>query len=393
MRLVLKTIILFYVSFIVLLNSGDTTIRTRINQPYYSDYVTNNPAIVSEIRFRESYDVVRSPAFEEIRQQRAAERTANLEWIKMVTMDYSPHSWYLLMKYDSLPLKSSAQALNGATVSSYKTAETFDYLRGRTKGDLLSAMEKNVHEITHAYFDQNVYRYLLDNNLGFNPDNANGYLYIDPDNTFFISFPLKAMFPSGRLASVIPSSSRTFRYDTYISGQTSTQSDGVIGLLNELQAYYCGSRYSYDVLDAYKTISASDAMALFEWVTHTQSTMSAFYEFDFFIKEYLLYMKRNFPDNFELLRSYLPFTKSYSMLLDKYNTLINSYLETIENEMDFINSTGDAEAVIKEGWLWVKTAGSHISNGTPVFSEDRDKLLPVLQGKRYRELENYFIVK
>jgi len=328
--------------------------------------------------------------FDEIRQQRAAERSTNIEWIKEATQKYSPDSWYLLMSYDSLPLSVSAPALNGGTVSSNKTAETFDYLRGRTKGDLLASMEKNVHEISHGYFDQNVYRYLPDNNLEFNPDNANGFIYINPYQEFFISFPLEAIYPSNRLSNVIPASLRTFRFDTYIRGETSTQSDGVIGLLNELHAYYCGSRYCSEMLEAYKLAAGSDAAGLFEWVTHTQSTMTAFYEFDYFIREYLLYMKRNYPEKYEMLRSHEPFVEAYSTLCISYNELINMYIDRISSEMDHLNSSGEAEIKIADGWLWVKSGNSHISSGTPIFSEDKEKLLPVLQGKRYREIESDF---
>ncbi len=399
MRLIYKTLILFSISFVVLLNSGDTTRRTRINQPYYSDVDTpaginsirkDNPALVREIRFRELNSRGQYPQLEEIREQRAAERSANIEWVKEATKKYSPDSWYLLMSYDSLPLSVSAPVLNGGTVSSNKTAETFDYLRGRTKGDLLASMEKNVHEISHGYFDQKVYRYLNDNNLEFNPDNSNGFIYINPYRNFFISFPLKAMYPSGRLSTIIPASLRTFRFDTYIKGETSTQSDGVIGLLNELHAYYCGSRYCCDMLEAYKLAAGSDADGLFEWVTHTQSTMTAYYEFDYFIREYLLYMKRNYPEKYEMLKSYEPFVEAYNTLRTVYSDLINRHIGYINNEMDQLNSSGEAEIKIADGWLWVKSGNSNISSGTPIFSEDRDKLLPVLQGKRYREIESDF---
>jgi hypothetical protein len=36
--------------------------------------------------------------------------------------------------------------------------------------------------------------------------------------------------------AVIPRNLRTFRFDTYVDGITSTQSEGVIGLLNELDS-------------------------------------------------------------------------------------------------------------------------------------------------------------
>jgi hypothetical protein len=327
---------------------------------------------------------------EEMQRQRNAERSASTEWLKEVTSKYSPDSWYLLMSYDSLPASASAPLLNGGVVTSEKTIGTFEYLRGRTRIDLLVSMETNVHEIAHGYFDRNVFRYLLDNKTDFNAGNANGFIYITPELGCFVSFPLKSMFPSAELAKVIPQDLRTYRYDTYINGTTSTQSDGIIGLLNELYAYYCGSRFCYEMLEPYGEAAGSGAAGLFEWVTHTQSSMSAFYEFDFFISEYLLFMKRNHPSEYGQLRSYTPFRESYSVIRGLYIDLINRYLERIDREMNELNSKDGAEARIKDGWLWVRAGDSHIFSGTPLFSDERKILLPVLESKRFREIREDF---
>ncbi len=333
------------------------------------------------------------PNWEEIRKQRNTERSSNTGWLKESIRKHSPDTWYLLMSYDSLPVSSSAPLLNGGEVTSEKTTETFGYLKGHTRIDLLASMEMNVHEIAHAYFDQNMFRYLVENKTDFNPDNASGFIYITPRQSYFVSFPLKALFPSAELASVIPHDLRTYRYDTYIAGTTSTQSDGVIGLLNELHAYYCGSRYCFEMLEPYNTAAGSDASGLFEWVTHTQSTMSAFYEFSFFISEYLLFMKKKYPANYDMLLSYPPFRESYAALTELYNDLIDRYLDRIDREMNLLNSSGDSEARLKDGWLWIRSGNSHISSGTPLFSDERKILLPVLESKRYREIRNDFQIE
>ncbi len=125
---------------------------------------------------------------------------------------------------------------------------------------------------------------------------------------------------------------------------------------------------------------------LFEWVTHTQSTMSAFYEFDFFISEYLLYMRRKYPAGYQQLRSYSRFSEAYSTLRNLYTDLIDSYLQKINSEMDRLNGNGGSEVSQKDGWLWVRSGESHISSGTPLFSDERRILLPVLESKRFREI-------
>ena len=330
---------------------------------------------------------------EEMRRQRNIERAANLEWIKECVKKYSPGSWFMLMEYEKLPESTEISTTDDAIATAEKAVGTFQYLRGRSRIDLLASMETNVHEIAHAYFDQNAYRFLRDNKLKLNTDNAQGYIYISPSKYFYITFPLKTMFPSGDLAADIPDDLRTYRFDTYIEGNTSTQSDGVIGLLNELNAYYLGSQYCFNMLEPYKEAAGSESAGLFEWVTHTQSTMSAFYEFDFFIKEYLLNMKNNHEADYQKLRSYRTFADAYSTLYNLYSGLIERYQERIKSEMKLLISSGEAGAGIEKGWLWIKAGNSHISSGTPIFSKEREILLPVLESRRYREIGKDFPVK
>jgi hypothetical protein len=320
-------------------------------------------------------------------------RAENAEWIKNSTREYSPDSWYLLMQYDTLPSVAYAQTVDGGTASSQKATGTFLYLRGRTKIDMLSSMETNVHEITHGYFDQNLFRYVNENNLKMNRYNAEGFIYLSPSSGYFVSFPLRSLFPSHELSAVIPENLRTYRFETYVDGTTSTQSDGVIGLLNELDAYYIGSRYCFDMLEAYKIATGSGASGLFEWVTHTQSTMSAFYELDFFIREYLLLMKKNYTSDYNELLSCRPFVEAYSSVHNSYKELIDKYTGRIKSEMKLLNSSGEAEVKAEKGWLWIKSGNSNISSGTPVFSDPRDKLLPVLSGRRYRDIAKEFQIK
>jgi hypothetical protein len=332
-----------------------------------------------------------NPAFTaEFRKNMELERTANVSWIKEATMTYSPDSWYMLMKYESLPESAETTADDGSIVTSGKPTDTFHYLRGRTKIDFLSSMEKDIHESAHGYFDQNVYQYLLENNLKMISGDACGSIYISPEKHFYISFPFKALFPSHELAAVIPEDLRTYRFGTYIEGSTSTQSDGVIGLLNELHAYYLGSKYCFDMLEPYKSAAGSDAAGLFEWVNHSQSSMSAFYEFDFFIREYLLLMKKKNAADYAMLKSDRSFTEAYLTLRQLYKELIDNYQSRIGYEMKRLNSSGEQIAKINNEWLWVKSGRSNVSSGTPIFSDERKILMPVLDSRRYRNIAEDF---
>jgi hypothetical protein len=411
MRLLFKLVLLGVVTILFMFCSGNPGIRNKgISTPLSSEMknshkdvnITNtrtykdrsdDPVVTVETMVRGMRNNNPLPDPEEIRQQRNLARSANVEWIKESTKEYSPDSWYLLMQYENLPLMTEASTADDGIITTQKAAETFHYLRGRTRLDLLASMETNVHEIAHAYFDQNVFRYVRENNLSMTWDNVYGYIYISPSKGFYITYPRKSMFPSHELTEVISTDLRTYRFETYINGSTSTQSEGVIGLLNELNAYYNGSRYCFDMLEPYKTAAGSEAAGLFEWVTRTQSSMSAFYELDFFIREYLLYMKKNYAANYEKLKLYRPFTEAYMTIYTLYKELIDNYQERIRDEVKLLNSSGNTEAKTEKGWLWVRAENSNVSSGAPIFSEYRETLLTVLESRRYREIEGDFIAK
>ena len=157
-----------------------------------------------------------------------------------MTEKLSPDSWYLLMQYDKLPSEVATKSVSGSSLSTRKSASTFEYLSGRSKTELLQSMGTNVHEIAHGYFRQNTYKYAKENGILMNWDNSESFFLVSPTLSYFISFPNKSLFPSRELIKVIPENLRTFRFDTYIDGTSSTQSEGVIGLLNEMHAYYLG---------------------------------------------------------------------------------------------------------------------------------------------------------
>ena len=307
----------------------------------------------------------------------------NVEWVKSMTEKLSPDSWYLLMQYDKLPSEVATKSVSGSSLSTRKSASTFEYLSGRSKTELLQSMGTNVHEIAHGYFRQNTYKYAKENGILMNWDNSESFFLVSPTLSYFISFPNKSLFPSRELIKVIPENLRTFRFDTYIDGTSSTQSEGVIGLLNEMHAYYLGSKFDFEMLNAYKQAAGNEAEGLFSWVSGIQSSMTAYYEFDYFIKEYLLYMKETRPEDYELLKSYRQFGEAYRTVSKAYKALIEKYQETIQGEMKRINDSGMAEVRIEKGKLWVTIKGENSGSGTTVFSEEKELLEKEIESEKY----------
>ena len=314
------------------------------------------------------------------------------EWVKEATRIYSPDTWHMLMEYDGLPLFSETTLACGGSRSMGKSTSTFHYLRGNTRSELLLRMSVNVHEIAHGYYRHNVFRYEKENDIPGYWDNISGYIYLTPFESYYVTFPGEQLFPSRELATRIPNSLRTFRFATYITGKTSTQSEGVFGLLNELHAYYLGSKNKYDMLEAYKLATGNYTRGVIDWIRNSKSSMAALFEFDYFIMEYLLHMRDNYPSHYAQLRGYEGFSTAYAAVRSIYVKLVSEYFETIAAEMDRINKSDTHRAEIREGYFWVTELRSGRSTGAKIISEDKYKLLPVLKSDRYSEVERDFAV-
>ncbi len=314
---------------------------------------------------------------------------SNVNWVKQVTKQYSPHSWALLDQYEKLPLKQEINLRDGLTISVKKPVTTFHYLSGKNRAELLLSMSTNVHEISHAYFRSNTIKYAKEKGVKLNWDNAEGFIYLSPSSNYFISVPRNILFPSKKLTAVIPSRMNTFRFETYIRGNTSTQDEGIIGLLNEFHAYYLGSRFTFEMLEAY-LISDGKAKGLHHWVSHCQSTMSAYYEFDYFIREYLLYMKARHLEDYEYLKSNTSFREALSAVHVYFGKLVKNYEETVHKQMKLLNDSNAGDAVIEKDMLWITPEKSAIRMGTTIFSDDRTRILAILATDRYRPVEKDF---
>ena len=309
----------------------------------------------------------------------------NLAWIKEVSRENAPTAWNMLMQYEQLPQRARLVSDDGGEISSNKPCGTFHYLQGDSRLELLQFMSTNVHELSHAFYRHNAYRYMNEKKINSNFDDAQGYVYLDPQTGWLLSFPESALFPSARLQAVIPESLRTFRFEDYITGNTSTQSEGVFGLLNELHAYYQGSLYDYNMLNAYQEAEGSAGHGLGRWIQYSQSSMAACYEFDFFIHEYLLYMKQQFPENYNKLRMCTPFREAYTELRKRFYNLNKAFLTRIEQEAKALSEQSE-DIKIRYNCLEVPTSDGR-SYIYSLECVDCLTLLPVLQSNRYAGIE------
>ena len=291
-------------------------------------------------------------------------------WILDRMQSHSPSSLQLLKSYDKLP--SQLEIKRGESViSSSKSTDALHYLEDGNYESALISMSTNVHEIGHAYGGLIHFRELMNCNctqtIEFE-DIQQGF-YHDLSEEYWIEIEEEYIFPSSELSESIPDALRTFRYDTYIEGTSSTQAYGVIGLLNELNAYYLGSKYQYEMLPVYKEVFGSDYLN--QWVKHSASEMTAFFEFDFFIKEYLLFAKNYAPATYAYLKSSPAFRKAYQTTHRRYRILTVAYVAKIETEKKL----------------------AELNYDSPFWEDDYPRLKEKLDSGIYRGIEQEFLTK
>jgi hypothetical protein len=101
-------------------------------------------------------------------------------------------------------------------------------------------------------------------------------------------------------------------------------------------------------------------------------------------------MKKKNAADYAMLKSDRSFTEAYLTLRQLYKELIDNYQSRIGYEMKRLNSSGEQIAKINNEWLWVKSGRSNVSSGTPIFSDERKILMPVLDSRRYRNIAEDF---
>ena len=315
----------------------------------------------------------------------------NIEWIKNATRMYSPDSWNLLMRYENMPAEIDGQRKGWWIVTLKKPVDTFDQLNGENnKTELIDRMALNIRVVDLALQRQDLFRYAKENKIEMDWDRAEVIMSLPPGKPYFISFPVKSLFASAKLTELIPRDRKTFYFDTYIKGGTITQRFGVIGLLEEYHGYYLGSKFYFEMLNAYKTIEGTDTNGFFEWARSSQSTMAAFYEMDYFIREYLVYMKANHPADYDALKSHRPFVEAYGAIRSSYENLMDRYLALIDKEIKFLNSFDRTRIGLDgDGLLWVRSVNGRDMTGTHVLP-DREKLTAMLKSDRYHAVMKDF---
>ncbi|GIV34087.1 MAG: hypothetical protein KatS3mg031_1622 [Chitinophagales bacterium] len=240
------------------------------------------------------------------------------------------HCLNILQQYDSAGHSIFQRVLQApedyiiceSKVSIMTSANLDEYLEGNTLEDLIYDLPTLVHEFSHAYTG-NPYPYMLKHEIC--DVHKEYYLYfLTPQQEFFVeitqTFPSKSLYKYIRQNGGI-----TFRTSSYIDGNTSTQTHGIYGLLDEMNAYRLGAQTVLQLPAYFVDSGEKYEKWLINYLAHSQSGMIAYYEFRFFILSYLIYAKTHQASIFEDIVANKPFVKAFLEIEESFRKTVKDY--------------------------------------------------------------------
>ncbi|MFZ9981278.1 MAG: hypothetical protein ACO3FI_04505 [Cyclobacteriaceae bacterium] len=313
------------------------------------------------------------------------------EKARQILQKHAATEYEILIRYESLPEKLSRPTKNGGTITSTAGNDIFMYVNFATESSLLASLDVNIHELNHALTNAWFWEWARINRITAGT-NFNYYFYIKPGTEFAIDTELN-LFPSGVLKDVIPPHLKTFRFDTYIAGNTSTQGHGLLGLLDEFNSYLHGFKTSLLLRDAF--LSSADQLKgrnYTDWLMGAGTSMEAYYEFRFFILEYLLYARGQHTELYKNIKNEAWVGKVFNAISEEYYEYIKSWqYEVTEGYITYANKNNIATRSIPGTKIMFGSSESY--SGFIVRMEDYYRLFDVLESGRYNILYSELGIK
>lgn len=218
------------------------------------------------------------------------------EQLLLLSKKYFPENYAVLKQYDE-------EAIN-------------DQAHGNSLDEFIPDVPTIVHEAYHHY-------------------QGSHSSYYDPSVLYRINDTLSCTvtnfktFPSREINNIVPAATRKkiFRYDTYINTKDKylvTQQFGILGLLEELIAYYHSFSTGVSIFNYYKDKHGwKDYDAWISYLGNTGSYRYSVLEFRLFISWYLQYAKANQPGVYRDIITN-PGLKKIFVFLDKEQTRLTS---------------------------------------------------------------------
>lgn len=202
------------------------------------------------------------------------------------------------------------------------------YLRGTSEIAIALSLPITVHEMSHfysmneGYFKEQKYfsNYKLEEAAGFHYYN----IYLPSGEPVLVRKTIT--FSSEEISKLVPDFIRGQRYRIYISRPNKIQStkvDGVYGLLDEMNAYTIGGNTFIRMVPVFE--KQNNPKYWMNYFSGFYSNLQGAYEFRYFVLEYLLYAKQNYPEHYKKIISNRNFKYAFNEIVIEMDNLYENF--------------------------------------------------------------------
>ncbi len=246
----------------------------------------------------------------------------NRQYVLDLLYQYSPDGYYIVDTYRN-------EVKNGT--------DFMEYFDGSTEALRMDSFNVIVHEMAHGY-------------TGEIAGYSSVYIFISPVES--IEVPLTDIFPSSKMVRAFPKNLRTFRFD-YIdtdSRELGTQVQGVYGLLDEFNAYFLGTKTSYELLPYYLDQGVNTDWGIF--FNTVNGTLYGILEFKLYILKYLIFARENYPQIYSRLMANRKFREAFIKADRNAYLFILDYFSRKRSIYDHIQKSGSTVSETEEALIF-----------------------------------------
>ena len=265
----------------------------------------------------------------------------------------------------------NAYAPDGAFILNYSLNSGNNFLDWWSSDRLCDGINMAVHEECHDFIWREAFKkQQYDAQAIYTGDGK--YILVKNTN----------VFNTLEMAPTVPQQLRTDRYDLYVGfpydGDLSAQVNGVYGLLNEYTAYYWGTQSALDLYDYYMDQNATAEQWL-DYVVDVIGTWGAYTEFRYFILQYMIYARDNYPAVYNGILSNQDFIEAFTILDNNHLQLKKEIWDTFDTLAKHLNSNG-VQAI------WSGTGFTINGSGYSMMMETYGPFLEEMEKAAYIEM-------
>jgi len=290
---------------------------------------------------------------------------------------YNPDAYQLVKAYYDAPKKYQ---LGNITVTLGPRTDFMVYVYDYTDKGIRDALGTVVHEINHGYTSVVANQQLAkESDLDYEWGDEYSYFFLNNQQSILVKHT--QVYTTRQMHPTVPKNLHTFRYDTYVypSDRIGAQVQGAYGLLDELNAYYQGTRTSVSLYPVYEQQAKNNPKAWLQYFSNVSGTSYAHMEFRFYILHYLLYAKDNYPEVYKGIMGNAAFLKAFTEVDTRFDELNQQYLAQKRQILNTLNTKG---TYTEEDDQFVYIGG----NGVGHFGQPYNLLKAAMQAPKYQAM-------